>query len=312
MALNFPSSPSNGQVYIDDNGISWEYDGVKWDVTRGTINRAFSGAKVTLSSNVALTATNTAISFTTEDFDTDSYFTLSSPTKISINKSAFYRINFSVYTGSVGSSYTILIKKNGSTTLSTAVIATNQFANYDEILEINNGDYIEIYASESSSVGELTTDTKLEITRLGLYIGTNITASESFSGARTIFNSTYSTTSTSTAVSWDDTLFDQNASPIGDTYWNVSAPTKLTVGLTGYYRLKGTIATGGLDSYTAILKKNGSTTLTSINLIANSLGLIDETYYFAQNDYIELFIQDGSSTGTLTTSSYLEISRVGV
>lgn len=312
MALNFPSSPTNGQTYIDDNGISWEFDGTKWDVIRGTTNRAFSGVKVDFTSNVALTSTNTAISFTTEDFDTDSYFTISNPTRISINKSAFYRINFSAYTGSTGSSFTILIKKNGSTNLSTVTIAANQYTNYDEILELFDGDYLEIYASESSSTGELTTSTVFEVTRIGLFTGTNITSSESFSGVKGILSSSYSTTSSSTAVDWNDTSFNQNANSLGDVYWVVGEPSKFTIGLTGYYRIKAAIATGPADSYTASVKKNGSTNLTSGNLNANILGLLDEIFYLSEDDYIQLFVNDVSSTGSLTTSTYLEIIRIGV
>lgn len=312
MALNFPSSPSNGQTYIDDNGISWTYDGVKWDVLRGTTNRAFSGAKVTLSSNAALTSTNTAISFGNEVFDTDSYFTVSDPTKFSISKSAFYRINLSAYTGSNGSSFTIILKKNGSSNISSGIIATNQYTNYDEIIALNGGDYLQLFASESGSVGELTTQTTFELTRVGLFTGTNITPSESFSGVRAIFTSAYSTSNTSTAVTWDETQFDQNANSAGDKYWSVSSPTRLTIGTNGYYRIKNTVATGSLDSYSVILKKNGSTALTSANVAANALGLVDEIYQLNQSDYIELFLQDISSTGTLTTSTYLEITRVGV
>lgn len=312
MAINFPSSPSNGQIYIDDNGISWVYDGVKWDVSRGTTNRAFSGAKITFSANISLTTTNTAVSFTTEAFDTDSYFSLAEPTKITINKSAFYRINFSAFTGATGSSHTVILKKNGSTNLSTATIAANQYTNFDEILQLNNGDYLEVYASESGAIGELVTDTVFEITRVGLLNGTNITPSESFSGARGKLTATYSTTSSSTAVDWDDTEFNQNGNSLGDLYWDVSQPSKLTIQMTGYYRIKATIATGALDTYSIAIKKNGSTTISSASIGANSLGLIDEIFLLTEDDYLQLFANDTSSTGTLTTSTYLEVTRVGV
>lgn len=312
MALNFPSSPTNGQSYIDDNGISWIYDGVKWNVSRGTTEKAFSGAKVTFSSNVALTSTNTAVSFSTESFDTDSYFTLSDATKISINKTAFYRINFSAYSGSIGSSYTFIIKKNGSTNISSVVIAPNQYTNYDEILQLQSGDYLQVYAAESSSLGELVSSTVFEITRVGLPIGTNITPAESFSGARGILTTTYSTTASPTAVSWDSTLFNQNANSLGDLYWDSGNDTRFTIGVTGYYQIRAVIVTGALDNYNIAVKKNGSTTLTSSSIGPNSSAILDEIYYLADNDYIELYVDDGSSTGTLTTSTYFEIIRVGV
>ncbi len=83
MPLNFPSTPVNGQQYTDNNAVMWEFDGVKWNVITGTANKMFSGCKVTLSSNVALTATSTAVTFDVEQYDTDSYFTPSFPKRIS-------------------------------------------------------------------------------------------------------------------------------------------------------------------------------------------------------------------------------------
>lgn len=312
MALNFPSSPTNGQTYTDDTGVVWVYDGVKWDVSRGTLQKMYSGAKVTFSSNVALNSTNTAVSFTTESFDTDSYFTIASPTRISINRSAFYRINFSVYTGTTGASYYITIKKNGSSTISSVVLAPNQYTNYDEVIEFISGDYLEIIASESSSVGELVSSTVLEITRMGLFIGTGTTAASALSGAKAILTSPYSTSSTPTAIPWSSTEYNQNANPAGDLYWVVGDPTKLTIGLNGYYRVKAVLAVGSLDNYTVSLRKNNSTTLSSTTINPNSLAIIDEIFQLNQTDYLQLLVNDVGSTGQLTINTYFEIIRVGV
>lgn len=312
MALNFPSSPTAGQTYTDDNAAVWEYDGVKWNVLTGTYNKIFSGTKLGLTSSFALTTTPTQLNWSVETFDTDSYFNFSNPSRITFFFSAFYRINFSVFTGATGASHTITIKKNGSTTVSSVVLAPNQYTNYDEILELVANDYLEIYVSESTASGNIETSTTLEVTRVGLSIGTSISSAEVFSGARTILSSQFSTTTTPTAVTWSTTQFNQNASTGGAVYWSGAAPTRLTVSTTGYYRIKSNVAVGATDTYTVTLKKNGSTTLSTATINPNGYAQIDDIYQLSAADYLELFVNDGASVGYLTTSTYLELFRVGV
>lgn len=312
MALNFPSSPTNGTTYTDSNAIVWMFDGVKWNVERGTASRMYSGAKLTVSAAYALSSTSSAISFDTETIDTDYYWNVNQDTRITVNRNAFYRINLNVYTGSVGSSFTIELKKNGSTTLSSVTIAPNQYTNFDEIVELVNGDYLEVFASESSSTGELTTNTAIEITRLGLTIGTAVSSADAFSGVRGILTTAHNTTTTSAAVSWDSTTFNVNADAAGAVYWTAGADTKFTVAIAGYYRLKGLVTAGSSDTVTVSIKKNNTTTLTSTSLAANEYAEIDDIYQFSAADYIELFAGDTASTGSLTTSTYLELVRIGV
>lgn len=312
MPLNFPSAPSNGQTYTDDNAVVWEFDGVKWNVITGTANKAFSGAKIKLSTDYSLTATNTAISFDTELIDTDSYYFVSSPTRITINKNAFYRLNLSLYTGSSGASYTISIKKNGSTNLSTVVIAPNQYTNYDEIVELLSGDYIEVFVSESGATGTLLPTTFFEITRVGLLLGTSVPSSEAFSGVRGTLSADYSTTNTTTALTWSSTQFNQNANAAGNTYWTVSDASKFTISTAGFYRVKSVISVGSTDNYSVNLKQNNVTTLSTTAIDPNGFAQIDEIYQFNQNDYLQLFVRDNNSTGSIKQQTYLEITRVGV
>lgn len=312
MPLNFPSSPVNGQTYADNNGVVWEYDNVKWKVISGTTNRMYSGVKLKFSSNTSLTSVSTAISFDTETFDTDSYFTLSVPNRVSIARAGFYRINFSVYSGTNGSSYTINIKKNGSTTLATAIIAPNQYTNFDEIIELSTNDYVEVYASEATSTGTLLTDTVLEITRLGSPMGTTISPAETFSGARGVLTSDFSTTNTPVALTWSTTAFNQNADSIGSTYWNVSQASRFTVAINAFYRLKIAIAIGSTDNCTISLKKNNTTTLATATIEPNGYAQIDEIYSLNTGDYLELIVNDTNSVGTIDDSSYFEIVRIGV
>lgn len=312
MALNFPSSPTNGQTYTDDNAAVWEYDGTKWNVLSGTFNKIFSGVKVGLTSSFALTSTASAMSWSSELFDTDSYYNPSIPTRISFPYSAFYRINFSVFSGATGASHTVTIKKNGSTTIASVVLSPNQYTNYDEIIELVSNDYIEIFVSESTSSGTISSLTTFEITRVGLSTGTSISSADIFSGARAILSAQYSTTTTPTAITWDTTTFNQNASTTGEVYWGAGSPTRITVHLTGFYRIKSNVAGGPTDTYTVLLRKNGSASLSTATIMPSGYAQIDDIYQLNADDYLELLINDSASTGYLTTETYLEIFRVGV
>jgi hypothetical protein len=312
MALNFPSTPTTGQQYTDANAVVWEYDGVKWNVITGTANKMFSGCKIGLSANVNLTANSTAINFNSEQYDTDSYFTLSSPTRITFNRDAFYRVNLSAYTGTSGASHIITLKKNGSTTLANTVIAPNQYTNYDQIVQFSESDYIELYGLDTAATGYLTSGTNIEMTRVGLAQGTNIPSASAFSGVRTILTSTYNTTNTATAITWANTAFNQNANPAGDFYWSAGTPNRITIGLTGYYRIKAEIFAGSTEGLTINVRKNGSTSIANTSIPVNGYGELDDIYQFNQNDYVQLLVSDSTSIGTITANTYLEIVRQGV
>lgn len=312
MALNFPSSPTNGQTYTDPNSVFWRYDGEKWNVVLGTASKIYSGVKVKLSSNAALVASNTSISFDSEEFDTDNYFNLSTPQKILFNQTGYYRVNLSAFTSTSGSLYGVALKKNSNTVITSTVINPNQNANYDEILEFNANDYIEVVCSEASSTGAITTDTVLEVTRIGLTLGTGIRDIDAFSGARAILSTGFSTTSTPSAVIWDSTIFNTNADALGNTYWNVSDPTKLIIRLSGYYRIKSFIESSSADNYVIVLKKNNSANLSSASIGPSSVIQIDEIYNFTANDYIQIVVNDSNSSGQLTTNTYAEIVRIGI
>lgn len=317
MALNFPSTPTNGQTYTDDNSVVWSYDGTKWNVVTSNTKKFFSGAKQLRTSSFSLSSTLTAVTYNSQPFDTDDYYDSSNSSRLTVNRNGYYRIHALILTGSngSGSSYTVNVVKNGSTNLSSDNLGANQGAAYDEIVELQAGDYIELKASESGSVGTLIDGTMLEVARLGLTIGTGITSYEAFSGARATLTSNVSMTSTATAVSWATTAFDSNATVLGGTYWSSGSATRLTAGVTGYFRIKGFIATGtagSSNSYTVTLKKNGTTNLETINMSANETLELDEIYQLSANDYLELFGSNSGSVGTILSSSYLEIVRLGV
>lgn len=310
--LNFPSNPTNGQTYTDDNGVMWRFDSVKWDIEKGTTKQMYSGCKVGLSSDYSATSNSAAVSFSTESFDTDSFFTFVYPTKITIPRNAFYRVNFSVYTAATGATYSISVKKNGTTTLSSVSLSPNQYSNYDEIIELLAQDYLEVYVSEVNSVGALTSNTSFEITKLGYSQGSAISPDGLFSGVRTILTSSYAASSTPTALDWDSTDFNQNANALGDLYWNVGTPSRLTVGTTGFFRLKGGIQVGSENNCTVTIKKNGTTDLTTANVAPNGFAEVDDIHQFTENEYLQLYLSDSNSTGTLTSNTYLELVRVGI
>lgn len=315
MALTFPATPATNETYTDPNSVVWQYDGVKWNVITGSTKRAFNGAKVEVSTDFGVSNTPTAIQFATEVYDTGNYYSSANPTKIMIGENGFYRLNIQMLTGSPGSgnSYTITIRKNGVTTITTVLASTNQYAVYDETVQLANGDYIEVMVSEISGSGIIkASDSFVEVIQLGLASGTT---QKSFSGARVGIASYVAMSSTATAVSWSATVYDQNSNAQGDTYFDALSDTRLTVGFDGYYRVKSVIEAGqggGVDTYTVTLRKNGTTTLETSTASPGEIVSVDEIYNLANGDYIELVISDSLSAGRIEDTTYLEITRLGV
>lgn len=316
-ALNFPSSPSAGTQYTDDNSAVWEFDGVKWNIVTNATKRFFDGAKVTTSANISLTASSVATIFDTEEFDTGDYFSVVDGGKLTVIETAYYRISGTFFTGTNGSgdSYAATLKKNGTQELTTETFAANQSAFYDNIIQLNAGDYLEIYSSEATATGSLLVGSYVEIQKLGTIPASGVSPFNTFSGASLTTSSAVALTSTPTGVIWTSARFDLNADVAGNTYWSVSTPSRLTVKQTGYFRIKALIYTGTSgtgDSYTIALKKNGSVNLANTTVSASSTLLINETFNLTQNDYIEIVASESGAVGTITTDSYIEITRLGV
>lgn len=315
--LNFPNSPSVNDTYTDVNSAVWRYDGEKWDVITRSTKRAFVGAKVILTTDHALTSVASPIDWDSESFDTGVLWASSASSRFTITENGFYRINAQIQTTSAGtgSSYTISIRKNGSA-ISSDTIASNQFVVYDEIIQLAVGDYVEVYASESTSSGAIESDTSFfEITQVGLSLGTGISTWSAFSGARASLTAAVSCTSNTTPIDWDATEFDQNADVLGSTYWTVGDPSKLTIKVDGYYRVKTMVATnaaGGADTYTITLQENSISNLETTTLGPSQTAMIDEIYNFSANDYIEIVVSNSESTGQINSDAYLEITRLGV
>lgn len=139
-------------------------------------NDVFSGASVSLATNFLLSSTPTAITWPTPSFDVNAdvlgspYWSAGSPTRLTVKVTGYYQIKAFLTATSAGTqdSYTLTLRKNGTTTITTATIGPLDNINIDEIYSFAANDYIEIVASNSGSVGGVATGSYLEIIRLGI------------------------------------------------------------------------------------------------------------------------------------------------
>lgn len=134
-------------------------------------------------------------------------------------------------------------------------------------------------------------------------------AIKSFSGAKVKLTNETSLTTTSTAISFSVVEFDT------DPYFDLSNnPTRFTVVKTGYYRILLQIDTGSGGngaSYTLNLKKNTSISLTADSAGPNQSVAYDETMLLSAGDYIEIYASESAAVGTILTSSFFQIEKVG-
>lgn len=313
MPLTFPPSPTVGQTYTDSNSVVWQYNGTVWNIITGTTKKIFNGVKLKFNTNYNLTAINSAVNWDAESFDTGSYWNVSTPYRIVISQTGYYSVNLVLFASTTGAAYNMSLKKNGTTTLISGTMNTNQSAEYYETILFNAGDYLEVYADETNATGAFTTSSYFEIQQMGLGVGVGVNSSAAFSGVRVLLGTAFNTTSTPAALTWTGTEFDTNANAEALTYWSAGTPSRVTVKSTGYFSIQIYIQLGATGSnYTITLKKNGTTTLTtSTGLNPNDDAWIEETYYLTANDYVEIFVSDANSTGTISTTTHMEVIRQG-
>jgi hypothetical protein len=318
MPLSFPASPTIGQQYSDQNGTVWKYNGFGWEPYLGSSFRIFNGAKVELLSNLNLAATPSAISWSSIEYNQGELFSTLNPTRFTAKDAGFYNVHLNLFTGSTGSgnSYTIEIKKNGTTVISTTNSGPNQATVYDEIVFFGLGDYVEIFVSESTASGVITTDTICEFTLFGSAASTTtFNTYNLFSGVKTKLNSVENLTNVNTAIQWDNTEFNVNADVSGNVYWTSEQSTNVSIYTTGYYRVQLYVATesgGSTDSYTINLRKNNSSTLESITLSPNDFISYDEIIKLNTNDYLRVEAAESGSAGAISSDSYITVTRVGI
>lgn len=318
--LSFPANPTNGQQYTDDNANVWQFDGVKWDVAVSDTIKQFNGVKISLSQETAITTTLTAIEFDVENFDTEGYFVSSQPTTITIPRTGYYRINLLALTGTegYGASYTIELKRNASN-LFVDTMSANQAGTYTEVLLLDVGDQIKLFASEGDGIGSLLMDSFIQIELVGYTFGGALAPGFEFSGVKAELQNNVTTTTTPTAITWltSDIVYNLNANAAGNVYWTNTNPTRFTISTTGYYNLKAfflTGANGTENSYNITIKKNGTTDLETILLGANASAALNETYQFDTTDYLEVYVSNSAGGSTLIKSldTFFELIRLGV
>lgn len=136
---------------------------------------AFSGVKTELSTDFSLSATPTAISWDTTEYNLnadiggDVYWENTSPDTITIKTDGYYRIKGEFYSSSPGSenSYLVDLKIN-SATLHSASLSSNEVINIDETVQLATNNTIEVFVSNSDSVGEITNNSYLAVIREGV------------------------------------------------------------------------------------------------------------------------------------------------
>ncbi len=318
MALNFPSNPTNLQQYTDDNGIVWEFLSTKgvWDVLRDDKLKEFSGVKLVLDIPDLLIPTSTAVSWDSTNYDIGGYFNGSFPTKIIIPKIGFYRLNLLISVGALGSgaSYTFVVKKNGTTTLTTTTAGANQFVSYDEILQLYSGDYIELYALETEGIGSINAGSFFETQNIGDQIGSSQSEATTFSGLKANLDIAEALTASLAPITWDSAIFNTNADINGNVYWLIGDSSKAVIYTTGYYRIKASFeagSTGTDDSYIVDLRFNNTSSI-SASMSPNGSLDIDDVFNFTSGSYIQFFAAESGGVGEITTDSYFELIRLGV
>lgn len=320
MTLSFPANPTNGQQYTDSNGKVWEYDGIKWNVVTSSSSKQFYGVKVSLSQEYALTSTLTAVDFDVENFDTQAFYVASKPNVITIPRTGYYRINLLTLAGTegYGASYTIQLKRN-TTNLFEDTMSANQAGTYNEVLLLDVGDELRLYASENDDIGSLLMDSFLEVELVGYTFAGSLVPGFEFSGVKATLQSDVTTTTTPTAITWtaSDIEYNINANAAGNVYWTNTSATRFTISTTAYYNLKAFFLTGtnGTEnSYTITVKKNGVDDLETILLGANASAALNETYLLTSTDYLEIYVSNSGGGATLIKSldTFFELIRLGV
>ena len=318
MTLSFPANPTNGQQYTDPNGKVWEFDSVKWNVTTSSGSKQFSGVKIELTSAYSLSDTESPISFDSKVYDTGNYFSVLTPSIITIPRAGYYRVKTNIQTGTTGegASYSIQLLQSGLS-IFTANMAANQSGVYDEILTLNAGETIQLNAGETAGVGTLAIGTVIEVYLIGYTFGGAITPGFEFSGVRVDLFNDVAMSNTPTPITWsvNDITYDLNANAAGNTYWSNLDATKFTVSTTGYYRVNAYFLTselGSENSYTIDVRKNG-TTLESGSVGPSAVVQLDETYNFTSGDYLQIYVDNSGGVGDIKApDTSISLTRLGV
>lgn len=113
-------------------------------------------------------------SFTTESYDTDNWWIVGSPTKITVDQAGIYLLQASVSISNAAAQPTSLyFKKNGSTSIgfsdSRTLIATdNTTLQYSMLVSLAVSDYVEVIAETTGGSAQSVTAAEFSVTLIGL------------------------------------------------------------------------------------------------------------------------------------------------
>lgn len=135
--------------------------------------QAFSGVKTILTSNYSTNTTPSTLDWDTTEFDTNAnalaltYWNYLVPGRVTIKTPGYYQLNTYVKVNETGGIYTVTILKNGVTTITTTLLQPNETARLEQVYQLTTDDYLEIYVSDDLGSGSISTDSYLEIIRMG-------------------------------------------------------------------------------------------------------------------------------------------------
>lgn len=143
--------------------------------TTTNIANAFSGVRVTLTSEESMTSTPTGITWDSAPINVNAdangnvYWSPSSSDEIAVSTTGYYRIKGMIQSNNLGSSdsYTVTLRSAGST-LETSNFGPNDKLDIDETYYIVSGSIVDVLASNSGAVGALTTGSYLLLIRQGV------------------------------------------------------------------------------------------------------------------------------------------------
>jgi hypothetical protein len=155
-----PSTPASGfwRLYTKAGGLYLIDDAAAVIGPFGAGGSAFSGARVTHSTTQSR-ASNSALIFDTEDYDTDAYHTTGgSNSRLTVPTTGKYHVGaFGKTSAGAAGNYGLYVQKNGSTDVGLADFrysndTTDKQINLAGDIALTAGDYVEVKVNHSGSI----------------------------------------------------------------------------------------------------------------------------------------------------------------
>lgn len=139
-------------------------------------HNAFSGVRAIRDGAFNTTSTPTAVTWNSTEFNAnanvlgDLYWYQSVPGRVTVRATGYYKVRCFVQSGTAGStdSYTVTLRKNGTTAVDSITMDANDTLDLDIILYLQEDDYLELMVSNSDNTGSVLDNTYLELVREGV------------------------------------------------------------------------------------------------------------------------------------------------